>query len=532
MIKKIIVLTAILISFNSSLIAMIDTSYTDHLAPFNWNPISDSDKITQYENQKTLTKRSIQQAAKGKEHYDNALNYMQNKEYMSAISEFEIAIKRYERAKLSADGMNYIYLNMALSYTNSGYQKDKAEAERLLSLLTAKIYDEKEWAYNAAIAHYQVGKMNDATKILSKLISKNYAYFQAYVTLEAIYREGENDDQADKVLDRMLSAEEKYYNKKKKSNKNKTQNIVKEVSQENGQKPDITKIIAISNVKLKDYTNSKELDKKKNSQMQSGIENFILGTKSLKDRNYTTAQKELKDAEKVLRKYLSDDGLNYVRGNLAIAYLVTTTPQSKRGVGTANKYLRNITSKLYNKQKWTYNMAVSYYHFAFMSAREDKKNKTRKWNSPKPAENLKTSIKLFQKSISQDKLYLPAYENLIYIYREQGENEKADKLAKSLQKVRLKLVTKYSLKEQEAKGGEKHIFRLNLGTFGRFDTPAYLFDEEHVIAIPLDEIRTVYLSGKFYSVDDVKNYQKVMKNKGYNNTFIVAYKDGEEIGFE
>ena len=123
-------------------------------------------------------------------------------------------------------------------------------------------------------------------------------------------------------------------------------------------------------------------------------------------------------------------------------------------------------------------MAVAYYQFAFMSAREDKKNKTRKWNSPKPAENLKTSIKLFQKSINQDKLYLPAYENLIYIYREQGENEKADKLAKNLQKARLKLVTKYSLNEQISKGGEKHIFRLNLGTFGRFDTPAYLFDED------------------------------------------------------
>ena len=186
MIKKIIILTALLIGFNSNLLAVIDTSYTDHLKPFDWNPISDSEKITQYENQKTLTKRSIQQAAKGKEHYENALKHMKNKEYSSAISEFETAIKRYERAKLSADGLNYLYLNMALSYSNSGYPKDKAEAERLLSLLTPKIYDEKDWAYNAAIAHYQVGKANDATKILSKIISKNYSYFQAYVTLEAI----------------------------------------------------------------------------------------------------------------------------------------------------------------------------------------------------------------------------------------------------------------------------------------------------------------------------------------------------------
>ena len=65
-----------------------------------------------------------------------------------------------------------------------------------------------------------------------------------------------------------------------------------------------------------------------------------------------------------------------------------------------------------------------------------------------------------------------------------------------------------------------------------FDTPAYLFEEEHVIAVPLDDIRTVYLSGKFYNVDDVKNYQKQMQDKGYDNTFIVAYKNGDEVGFE
>ena len=109
--------------------------------------------------------------------------------------------------------------------------------------------------------------------------------------------------------------------------------------------------------------------------MQSGIESFILGTNSLKDRNYTIAQKQLKDAEKILRKYLSDDGLNFVRGNLAIAYLVT---KSKRGVGTANKYLRNITSKLYNKQKWTYNMAVAYYQFALCKKQEKIKIKNQK----------------------------------------------------------------------------------------------------------------------------------------------------------
>ena len=132
-------------------------------------------------------------------------------------------------------------------------------------------------------------------------------------------------------------------------------------------------------------------------------------------------------------------------------------------------------------------MAVTYYEFAYVSARLNKKDGTRKWSSPKPAENLKQSIKLFKKSINLDKFYLPAYENLIYIYREQGDNDKADNLAKKLKKKRLELITSYTKEDQIKNKGEIYIFRLNLGTFGKFDTPAYIKDENHIIAIPVED---------------------------------------------
>ena len=133
--------------------------------------------------------------------------------------------------------------------------------------------------------------------------------------------------------------------------------------------------------------------------------------------------------------------------------------------------------------------------------------------------------------INQYKLYLPAYENLIYIYREQGENQKADKLARNIKKARLKLMTSYSKQKQINKGGDIYIFRINLGTFGMFDTPAYILDEPNVIAIPISEKRTAYLSGLFYNLDDAEEYQKKMEEKGYERTFIVAYNNGEELEF-
>ena len=40
---------------------------------------------------------------------------MKNKEYTAAINEFKSAMKRYKRAKLSDDALNYLRANMALS---------------------------------------------------------------------------------------------------------------------------------------------------------------------------------------------------------------------------------------------------------------------------------------------------------------------------------------------------------------------------------------------------------------------------------
>ena len=65
MIKKLIILAALILNgeIKSALASIIDTSYTANLVSFTWSAISDVDKVMQYEKQKDLTKRSIQQSA-------------------------------------------------------------------------------------------------------------------------------------------------------------------------------------------------------------------------------------------------------------------------------------------------------------------------------------------------------------------------------------------------------------------------------------------------------------------------------------
>ena len=530
-----LIILSLFISIYTITASSIDSSYTEGLKAYHWTAISDVEKTMQYENQKELTKRAIDQAKLAAEHYKSGVNLMKNKEFIAAITEFKAAMKRYKRAKLSPDALNFIHTNMALSYAKSGNKDDLSTANRLLSLITNRAYNDNKWTYNIAIAHYLVGNQNEAASLLSSIIRKDEYFFQAYITLEDIYRNSGNTSDAKKVIARMETAENKLRKKNQKIKQKKSEikterkNTKKTISAK-GKRPDIKNLKILKNDNHMQFNKIKQIDERSMVQIQEGISTYNIGVNSLSKKEYKAAQDYLKDAEKRLKRgKITDDGLNYVRGNLAIAYLAT---EEKRGIGQAKRYLRPITSKLFKTREWTYNMAVVYYQFAYMSARENKKDGTRKWKTTAAAENISKSIKLFQQVIKQDKLFLTAYENLIYIYKEQNEYTKADKVVKAAKKVRLKLMESFTKEDQLAKGLSAAIFRVNLGTFGNFDTPAKIDYEPNVITIPISEYKTTYLAGLFYSLEEAIEYKKKMNEKGYSKAYIVAYKDGEEIEFE
>ena len=90
----------------------------------------------------------------------------------------------------------------------------------------------------------------------------------------------------------------------------------------------------------------------------------------------------------------------------------------------------------------------------------------------------------------------------------------------------------FSKQEQKSFGLEDpYIFRINLGTFSEFDTPIEIFEESYLISVPLNNNETSYLSGMFYTLDEAIEYQKKMKKKGFDFSFIVAFKNGEKLEF-
>ena len=226
--------------------------------------------------------------------------------------------------------------------------------------------------------------------MLSSIIRKDEFSFQTYVTLEAIYRNSGNDTDADKVIDRMQTAEAKLIRKNKKATiagketkKNKQQ---KEGYIPKGKRPDATKLKIVKKDDPLQFNNINKIDERSMTQIQEGITEYNLGTEALSNKEYAIAQAHFKNSEKRLKRgKISEDGLSFTRGNLVISYLATG---EKRKIGQAKRYLKYLTPQLYKTREWAYNMAVSHYVFA-----EGSKSKTIK------AEYIKKAVKLFKTSI-------------------------------------------------------------------------------------------------------------------------------------
>tara|TARA_B100000902_G_scaffold398226_1_gene464280 strand:+ start:4212 stop:5768 length:1557 start_codon:yes stop_codon:yes gene_type:complete len=510
-----LIFTIFTITFSSANIVIDSTN----LVPYSWSPISDIDKVLQHEG-KTLPKRTTKLVESAEKYYNDAFSKMEKKEYQAAIIKYKAAMKDYKRAKLSDDALNYIRGNLALSYAHTKNKEDLAMASRYLNMITTSLYENSNWAYNIAIAWNKTNNKKEASNLLLQVIKDDEFNYQAYVTLEAIYQDSGNLKEAKKIKQKMHNAQSKEIRKKQieKKNPKKKSKTPKKVFTPKGVKPDIQNLKIVKNDNHLQYDNVNKIKERSMTQVQEGIGNYNTGVNALGNKEYVSAQTNLKNAEKKLKRgKISNDGLSFTRGNLAIAYLCSG---DKRSVGQAKRYLKYLSPKIYKTREWTYNLAVAHYAFA---AKQKSKNMK--------SEYMGKAIKYLKWSIKYDKLFLPAHENLIYIYKELNENGKAKTAQNNYEKARNELMKSFSREEQLEQGGEAYVFRINLGTYGEFDTPVGLFDQDNLIIVPISESKTTYLAGIFDNLDSAVEYQKKMKKSGYKECFITAFKDGDKIEF-
>ena len=531
MIKKTInisLILSLLFTLSNSVTAKstIDSiiSLSENMVAYDWEVISGVESILQYDNENAMTKNSLKNLNAGNELYSAGVKLMSQKKYDQATEQFSEALKKYKRAKISANAYNYIYINMALSYANTGKEKDKAVASRFLSLVTSKIDKQKEWVYNLAIANYLAGNTSAAIENLSKAIRLDINFFQAYITLEAIYRSNGEDSRADKVRDRLETNEALLIKKMQRSSNKPKRNQSTESNTNEvilaGVKPDVRVIDIVRNDDNLQYNKLSSIKERSMKSVKEGVEAYNKGVNELskKNPNYQEAIESLKTAEKKLKRgKIKDHGLNFSRANLAIAYLSLEGKEGKSKLGQAKRSLTRLTNKIYYSRDWTYNLAVAHYEYG-----------SRARGSASEV-FVKESIKLMKLTIKHDKLFLHPYENLVYIYQEMGDLQKAEKYQKLYNKRRDELLRSFSREEQIKMGIEnEHVFRIHLGTFGEYEAPADMFDEKHLIIVPINERQTAYVAEMFYNLEDANRYLKEMIERGYIKAKIIAYKDGEK----
>ena len=504
---------------------------TEFLKPFDWDIISGIEKLVVSDG---MSKSNVKKLNAGNTLYLSGIDKMEGGNYEEAIEIFKETIKKYyKRAKVTPESLDAVYLNIALCYANTGKQEHKVIAERNLGFLTSKVDKDKNISYNMGIAYHLIGEKNAATSHLGQAIRLDENYFQAYITLEAIYRNNNQKEEADRIRDRMETAEAKLI---KKSQKNKGKNKSNKKDKSNttivleGVKPEVTKL---NYIKTEDHFKfNKSIEKDRSADMvQEGERAYEEGVSSLKNGDYEEAITSLKIAEKKLKRgKVNIHGLNYSRANLIIANLcVAESTGEKSTLGQAKRGLKYLTNKLYNTREWTYNIAVANYSYGVRVLRGEVGSE--KWLAKaKSSAYIKQSIKLLKLTYKFDKLYLPAYQNLVYIYNQLGDDKKAEKYQKIMEKRREQLLRSLDREEQIKMGIDgEYVFRINLGVFGEYEAPADMFDEPYLITVPINERNTTYFSGMFYNINDAKEYMNGMIEKGYTNCKIIPYRDGDEI---
>ena len=131
MIKKIIFfITVSLLVYSNIYASEVEKTDINKIVALDWSAISGTEKLLTFVKESELTKRTKDQTEKGNEFYNKGISLMEKGDYSNAILEFKQAMKKYKRAKLNDDALNYIRTNMGLSYASQAGKSNQAAAKK------------------------------------------------------------------------------------------------------------------------------------------------------------------------------------------------------------------------------------------------------------------------------------------------------------------------------------------------------------------------------------------------------------------
>ncbi len=490
--------------------------------------ISDVAKVKKYAKLKGLSDRAADQVKLADEAYTKGVQLMQQSDNEKAILSFKTAFKNYKRAKLNDDAMNFSNLQLALAHQLSNDARNQKKVLRYLELVTNSIEKEKEWLYNLAILNYLNSNEELAAEQLEAVIKMDKNFFKAYGNLAAVYQAINDSKKANKVLTRLKYAQDDLVEKERKEqlalakkkekakNSNKAAKIEIKSVPPKGINIDPVSLLAKGDGKsvLKNETIT-AFDDRLRKKLREGQELYDQGVVLFNAGEFSLAIKAFKSSlKKFNQAKVSQLTLSYVNTNLAMSYFRSSEKRDKKKVAPI---IEMLSKQVYDDRDLTYNIAVMQYGLG----------------------NKEKGLELLEKCNSLDKYFLLSYQNQIAIHNELDDFKSAKKAFKNHEKYKNELTEIY--KEYVSSGVKNNdvdlsfldgaIFRVALGDFSEFNMPIDIYLHDDLITIPLGNDFFTFICGNYDSYKKAESYLLKVSSNGYENAFIIAFKDGVRTDF-
>ena len=490
--------------------------------------LSDVNKITDNAKLKNLNDRASEQLKVAEESYTEGVKYLQQSDPLKAIESFKRAFKNYKRIKFTDNALNYPNLQLAVAHQLSEDERNRKKVVRYLDLITKSIEKDKEWLYNLAILQYLSKNEQQAAEYLESVIKMDKYFFKAYGNLAAVYQQINEPKKANKVLENLTYAQESLAEKQRKEQLALSKKKIKEKEIGKAQKPDeiyiAPKGINIDPLALKAKGDGKSIfknesivafDDRQRKKITEGQEYYDQGVVLFNSGEFPLAVKAFKSSlKKFNQAKVSQLTQSYVNANLAMSYYRSG---EKRDLKKVVPIIETLSKQIYDERDWTYNIAVMQYGVG----------------------NKEQAIKLLEDCNSVDKYFLLSYQNQVAIHNELEDEKSAKKAYKLHERYKDELTEIYKdfvktgvkVKDVDLSFLEGAIFRVALGDFSEFNMPIDIYLHDDLLTIPLGNDYYSFICGKFPDYTKAESYLNKVYEIGYENAFIIAFKDGVRTNF-
>ena len=149
----------------------------------------DAKSVMKHESIAAFDDRTRKKIREGQQAFEEGVALFNNGEYDLASKSFKSSLKKYTQAKVKQATLNYITVQLAMSYYRSPNDRNKKKVIPLLEGLSKDIYKERDWVYSMAVMYHGLGMTEKSLELLHMCSDLDQYFLISYQNQVALYNE-------------------------------------------------------------------------------------------------------------------------------------------------------------------------------------------------------------------------------------------------------------------------------------------------------------------------------------------------------